>query len=88
MKAVPGMSDVETVLGRVSAPTYRNTLADNSNLEDAIFQKMDRLQVMLDMQHRLDSGDSADSIPNRAQFSEMLEEHAKELRTLLNRCFS
>lgn len=88
MKTVPDIRDVNALITNVANPDIRETLQAEGDIEDAIFQQFDRLQVLLAMQSQLDNSESPVVLPNRGHFSQLLEEQMTTLRRLVDKHFS
>ena len=88
MKTVPEIRDMKVFLEDLSNPDICETLQATGVLEDAIFHQLERVQVLSAMQCRLDTSDPPGDLPNRAQYSQLLDDQIKPLRQLLDRYIS
>jgi PleD family two-component response regulator len=87
MKTAPKLSDIKSLLATVANGDIDETLRANGELEDKIFQQLERLQALTAMQYRADTCETLKGLPNRAAFSELMDEQVRELRRLIDRYF-
>ena len=85
MKTATNISDVKTLLENVTSRDVCETLKANGELEDAIFQQLERVQAMSSMQCHLDASEPPGNLPNRLHYSQLLDDQIKTLRQLLDR---
>lgn len=64
------------------------SLRARDQLEDLIFQQLDKVQALSEAQRLVDRSETPMSSKSRCYYSTLLDDQLQELRGLLERCFS
>lgn len=82
------MNGMDRKLQQIINPDILDSLQAKLGLEDAIYLQLDKLLALCAVQSVMDSSENPPALTTRSHYSMIMEEHAQELRRLIDQLFN